>query len=58
MLRILTVIHAKYTYITRRNSHGVGEGEYIAPFFTSALNGGEWSTTRPGRFTPPPPGGK
>jgi hypothetical protein len=25
-------------------------GEWI--FFTSALAGGEWSTSRPGRFTP------
>jgi hypothetical protein len=26
---------------------------YIAqPFLTSALDGGEWSTSRPGRFTP------
>jgi hypothetical protein len=22
------------------------------PFFTPALHGGEWSTSRPGRFTP------
>jgi hypothetical protein len=25
---------------------------YIHIFFTSALAGGEWSTSRPGRFTP------
>jgi hypothetical protein len=24
----------------------------LAPFLTSALDGGEWSASRPGRFTP------
>jgi hypothetical protein len=29
-----------------------GVGVHIQIFFTSALAGGEWSTSRPGRFTP------
>jgi hypothetical protein len=30
----------------------VGVDVYIHVFFTSALVGGEWSVSRPGRFTP------
>jgi hypothetical protein len=29
-----------------------GEEVYLHVFLTSALNDGEWSTSRPGRFTP------
>jgi hypothetical protein len=29
-----------------------GEWMYRSTFLTSALVGGEWSTSRPGRFTP------
>jgi hypothetical protein len=29
-----------------------GSGGAAAPFLTSALDGGEWSVSRPGRFTP------
>jgi hypothetical protein len=36
----------------------MGEWMYNPYFFTSALAGGEWSASRPGRFTPgkEPPG--
>jgi hypothetical protein len=27
---------------------------YLHAFFTSALDGGDWSASRSGRFTPPP----
>jgi hypothetical protein len=27
-------------------------GRIVPPFLTSALDGGEWSASRPGRFTP------
>jgi hypothetical protein len=30
----------------------MGEGRYIPPFLISALDGGEWSVSLPGRFTP------
>jgi hypothetical protein len=29
-----------------------GSGGIAPPFLTSGLGGGEWSTSRPGRFTP------
>jgi hypothetical protein len=29
-----------------------GGGGTAPPFFTSALDGGEWSASRPDRFTP------
>jgi hypothetical protein len=29
-----------------------GSGGIAPPFLTSALDGGEWSASRPGRFTP------
>jgi hypothetical protein len=30
----------------------MGSGNIALPFLTSALDGGEWSASRPGRFTP------
>jgi hypothetical protein len=30
----------------------MGSGVIAAPFLTPALDGGEWSASRPGRFTP------
>jgi hypothetical protein len=30
----------------------VGSGGIAPPFLTSSLEGGEWSVSRPGRFTP------
>jgi hypothetical protein len=32
-----------------------GSGVIAPLFLTSALDGGEWSTSHPGHFTPPPP---
>jgi hypothetical protein len=29
-----------------------GSGDIAPPILTSALDGGEWSASRPGRFTP------
>jgi hypothetical protein len=29
-----------------------GSGGIASPFLTSAVDGGEWSASRPGRFTP------
>jgi hypothetical protein len=29
----------------------MGSGDKVPPFFTAALDGGEWSASRPGRFT-------
>jgi hypothetical protein len=29
-----------------------GSGGIAPPFLTSALDGGEWSASRPGRYTP------
>jgi hypothetical protein len=36
----------------------VGLDVQVHIFLTSALAGGEWSDSRPGRFTPPPSPGK
>jgi hypothetical protein len=34
-----------------RHKNVWGSGDTAPPFFTSALDGGEWSVSRPGRFT-------
>jgi hypothetical protein len=35
-----------------RNEDVLGSGDIAPLFLTVAVNGGEWSTSRPGRFTP------
>jgi hypothetical protein len=39
-------------YILYRHEAVWGNGGIALPFLMSALDGGEWSASRPGRFTP------
>jgi len=43
-----------YTMLNRTQRHGTyGEVEvYLHVFLTSSLDGGEWSVSHPGQFTP------